>query len=78
MKDRLRTGAARVGRIGTGAQLDALQERVALLEDEVQECRQLNLRLAEVTDLVEQLLLPIAAQDQEKIAAAVEKYSRAM
>ena len=46
------------------------------LEAEVQECRQLNIRLAEVTDLVEQLLLPIAAQDEEKIAAAVEKYTR--
>ena len=44
----------------------------------MQECRQLNIRLAEVTDLVEQLLLPIAAQDQEKIAAAVEKYTRTL
>ena len=68
----------RMARAVAGERLDALQRRLEDLEAEVQECRQLNLRLAEVTDLVEQLLLPIAAQDQERIAAAVEKYSRAM
>ena len=68
----------KVARAVAGDRLDNLQRRLDDLEAEVQECRQLNLRLAEVTDLVEQLLLPIAAQDQERIAAAVEKYSRAM
>ena len=66
----------RMARAVAGDRLDALQDRLQDLEAEVQECRQLNIRLAEVTDLVEQLLLPMAAQDQEKIAAAVEKYNR--
>jgi hypothetical protein len=66
----------RMARAVAGERLDALQRRLEALEAEVQECRQLNIRLAEVTDLVEQLLLPMAAQDQEKIAAAVEKYNR--
>ena len=66
----------RIARAVAGEQLDELQRQFEALEAEVQECRQLNIRLAEVTDLVEQLLLPIAAQDQEKIAAAVEKYNR--
>ena len=66
----------RMARAVAGERLDALQRRLEDLEAEVQECRQLNIRLAEVIDLVEQLLLPIAAQDQEKIAAAVEKYNR--
>ena len=47
-----------------GAQLDGASQaaqRVAELEDEVQECRQLNLRLAELTDVVQELLLPVAA-----------------
>lgn len=66
----------RVARAVAGDRLDKLQQRLEHLEAEVQECRQLNIRLAEVTDVVEQLLLPIAAQDQEKIAVAVEKYSR--
>ncbi len=75
VKDR---AVAKLARAVAGDRLDNLQRRLDELEAEVQECRQLNLRLAEVTDLVEQLLLPIAAQDQERIAAAVEKYSRAM
>ena len=66
----------RLARAVAGDQLAALERQLRSLEAEVQECRQLNIRLAEVTDLVEQLLLPMAAQDQEKIAAAVEKYSR--
>ena len=68
--------AERMARAVAGERLDALQQRLENLEAEVQECRQLNIRLAEVTDLVEQLLLPMAAQDQEKIAEAVEKYNR--
>ena len=66
----------RLARAVAGERLEALQHRLEALEAEVQECRQLNIRLAEVVDLVEQLLLPIAAQDQEKITAAVEKYNR--
>ena len=66
----------RLVRAVAGDRLDRLQRRLENLEAEVQECRQLNIRLAEVTDLVEQLLLPMAARDEERIAAAVEKYSR--
>jgi hypothetical protein len=66
----------RMARAVAGDRLDALQRRLEDLEAEVQECRQLNIRLAEVVDLVEELLLPIAAQDEGKIAAAVEKYNR--
>lgn len=66
----------RLARAVAGGRLDQLQRRLDDLEAEVQECRRLNTRLAEVTDLVEQLLLPMAARDEEKIAAAVEKYSR--
>ena len=50
----------KVARAVAGDRLDNLQRRLDELEAEVQECRQLNLRLAELTDLVEQLLLPIA------------------
>lgn len=73
----LRTRAVdRVARAVAGERLDALQQRLEALEAEVQECRQLNVRLAELTDLVEQLLLPMAARDEERLASAVEKYSR--
>ncbi len=68
----------RVARAVAGDRLDQLQRRLDDLEAEVQECRQLNVRLAEVTDLVEQLLLPAAARDEQQLAAAVEKYTRSL
>ena len=79
LKVRGREAARNVGRFRAGVQaegLDALRERVAVLEDEVQECRQLNLRLAELTDVVQELLLPVAARDEERIGAVLEKYSQ--
>ncbi|MEO7351394.1 MAG: DUF6752 domain-containing protein [Marmoricola sp.] len=71
-----RRAVERVARTVSGGLFDELQQRLKELEAEVQECRQLNIRLAEVTDLVEQLLLPMAARDENGIAAALEKYSR--
>jgi len=68
----------RMARAVAGDRLDQLQQRLEDLEAEVQECRKLNVRLAEVTDLVEQLLLPMAARDEDAVTAAVEKYSRTM
>ena len=75
LKDR---AVEKMARAVAGDRLDEIQQRLEELQAEVQECRQLNIRLAEVTDLVEQLLLPMAAQDQEKIAAAVEKYTKSL
>ncbi len=74
MKDGVRGVAAR---LRAPAALD-LRRRVAELEAEVQECRQLNLRLAELTDIVTELLLPVAARDEEKLAALLEKYRQSV
>jgi uncharacterized protein DUF6752 len=52
----------------------SLRRRMARLEAEVQECRALNIRLAELTDIVTELLLPVAARDEEKLAELLEKY----
>ena len=68
----------RMARMVVGDRLEKLQQRLNDLEAEVQECRQLNLRLAEVTDVVEQLLLPMAQQDRERIDEVLAKYSRSL
>jgi uncharacterized protein DUF6752 len=76
---RAREAAHNLGRFRAGVRaegVEALRERVAVLEDEVQECRQLNLRLAELTDVVQELLLPVAQRDEQKIGEALEKYAR--
>ncbi len=81
MKQRLRSGgkvaARRLSRAsGVDAELAELRRRVAVLEDEVQECRQLNLRLAELTDVVGELLLPVAQRDEAHVAEVMERYSK--
>lgn len=81
IKQRLRSGgrvaARRLSRTGgVDAELAELRRRVAVLEEEVQECRQLNLRLAELTDVVGELLLPVAQRDEARVAEVMERYSK--
>jgi hypothetical protein len=51
-----------------------LRRRVEALEREVQECRALNVRLAELTDIVTELLLPVEARDEETLRRLLDKY----
>ncbi len=53
-----------------------LEGRLAELENAVQECRSLNVRLAELTDVVAELLLPVAARDEARIEELLKKYRR--
>ena len=81
MRVRGKAAAHNLGRFRAGVQaegVDALRERVAVLEDEVQECRRLNLRLAELTDIVQEMLLPVAQRDEERISEVMEKYSKGL
>ena len=85
MKQRLRNrgrqtvqGLGRVGASLRAAEVDALKERMTELESEVQECRQLNLRLAELTDVVQELLLPVAARDEDKLEELLARYSKGL
>ena len=64
----VKDAAGRLRRLGE------LEERVAALEAEVQECRQVNLRLAELTDVVAELLLPVAQRDEARIDEVLRRY----
>jgi hypothetical protein len=55
-----------------------LRKRVSQLEAEMQESRRLNRRLAEMTDLLQELLLPAAKQDTTAIEAAVSRLNQAL
>ncbi|MBD3945795.1 DUF6752 domain-containing protein [Nocardioides ganghwensis] len=57
-----------------GAAGGDLEKRVAALEAAVQENRALNVRLAELTDVVTELLLPVAARDEERLEELLGKY----
>lgn len=52
----------------------ALEKRVAILEREIQEVRQVNFRLAELSDVVAELLVPISERDQERVDELLAAY----
>ena len=64
---RVRNGAANAATVD-------LRRRVVALEAEVQETRALNVRVAELTDLVTELLVPLAQRDDEQLRAVLAKY----
>jgi cell division protein FtsB len=59
-------------------QIQALKDRVAKLEAEVQELRRLNRRTAELADVVQELLVPAANRDDEKVRRLLDEYSDAV
>lgn len=58
--------------------VDELYARIAELEAAVEENRNLNLRVAELVDLVQELLIPVASQDRERIDTALAKFQRSL
>jgi hypothetical protein len=44
------------------------------LEEGVQECRQLNRRIAELTDIVTELLVPVAQRDESRVRELLSQY----
>lgn len=54
--------------VGVLGRVRALEARVATLEAS-------QVRMAELLDLTQELLLPVAAQDEEKVRALVERYT---
>lgn len=66
----LRSGPGR-----TQAELERLRDRVAKLEDEVSECRRHHHRTAELTDLVQALLIPMATRDEAELQRLLREYT---
>jgi t-SNARE complex subunit (syntaxin) len=51
-----------------------VRARLRELEAAAQENRQLNRRVAELTDLVAELLVPLARRDDEKVDVLLARY----
>jgi hypothetical protein len=62
----------------TKREVAALRRRVVELESEVQECRRLNRRLAEITDIVQELLIPVAQRDEARLQEYLDRYSASL
>lgn len=52
----------------------SLPQRIRDLEAEAHENRRLQRRVAELTDVVAELLLPIADRDEEKVREVLQRY----
>ncbi len=78
MSNPLRDRAARVKATARRylAERNDLEGRVRALEAEVQENRALNRRIAELTDVVTELLLPAAQRDEAKISEVLADYRK--
>jgi hypothetical protein len=59
-------------------QIDELRGRVAELESEIQESRRLNRRIAELTDIVQELLVPAAQRDEKMMREYIDRYSASL
>jgi hypothetical protein len=51
-----------------------VRARLTALEAEVQENRRLNRRIAELTDVVAELLIPLAERDEQRAQEALAAY----
>ncbi|WP_148046601.1 DUF6752 domain-containing protein [Nocardioides pocheonensis] len=61
-----------------GGLVTEMRTRIEELEAAVEENRNLNLRVAELVDLVQELLIPVASQDKDKIQAALAEFQRSL
>lgn len=69
---------SRLRRAVSGAPVRELQEKVRLLEADVAELREQHLRLAELADVVQELVVPLASRDQERIDAAIAEFHQGL
>ena len=66
-------------RPGSGrAAIRRLEQRVADLEADLAQMRGHNLRLAEIADLVQELLVPMASRDEAAIQRAIERFQESL
>lgn len=71
LKDALRAASGR-------ETVARLEQRVAELEADMTEMRRHNLRLAELVDVVEELLVPLASRDEAAVQEAVERFRKSL
>lgn len=55
-----------------------LEQRVADLEADLSEMRRHHLRLAELADVVTELLVPLSSRDEGAVQDALERYRKSL
>ena len=71
VKDKLNV----LARVRSRAQLE---QRVADLEADMSEMRRHNLRLGEIADVVQELLIPMSSRDEVRVQEAIERFNKSL
>jgi hypothetical protein len=64
--------------MGLRSDVERLEQRVADLEADLAEMRRHNLRLAELADVVAELLIPVANRDEAAVQQAIERFQESL
>ncbi|MBB6629033.1 hypothetical protein H5V45_17030 [Nocardioides sp. KIGAM211] len=65
-------------RSGASDQVAQLEQRVQDLEADLAELRRHHLRLGELADVVQELLVPLASRDEEVVQQAISRYHESL
>jgi hypothetical protein len=60
------------------SEVQRLEQRVADLEADLAEMRRHNLRLAELADVVQELLVPMANRDEAAVQRAIARFQESL
>lgn len=72
-------GRGVVGRVKNPlTELQQLRDRITRLEKDVQANRELNRRLAEITDVVAEVLLPAEQRDETRLREILGRYDKTL
>lgn len=64
--------------VASSARVAELERRVADLERDLDEQRRHQLRLAELADVVQELLVPLATRDEDRAQEAIDRFNRSL
>ncbi len=64
--------------MGLRSDVQRLEQKVADLEADLAEMRRHNLRLAELADVVQELLVPMANRDEAAVQQAIARFQESL
>lgn len=64
--------------VSSSTTVQQLEQRIADLEADLTELRRHNLRLAEMADVIQELLVPMASRDEEAVRDAIARFRESL
>jgi hypothetical protein len=64
--------------VSSSTTVQQLEQRVTDLEADLTELRRHNLRLAEMADVIQELLVPMASRDEEAVRDAIARFRESL